>query len=145
MTSLSVETASAKGISRTSYFTDEAAAEALVKALLSLDGPAVSIPSVPVREETILASCQKRASFRISIVGIGNWNVVVYDNGYLQLALSGVDAGLFTDGLSRVFEIASASAEGLIRLTEQAGTPYIPEEGETITATTATTDEAKPE
>ena len=133
MTSLSVETASAKGLSRTSYFTDEAAAEALIKALLSLDGPAVSIPSVPVREETILASCQKRASFRIGIVGIGNWNAIVYDNGYLQLALSGVDAGLFTDGLSRVFEIVSASAEDLILLMEQSGTAYVPKEGETVT------------
>ena len=142
MTSLSVETASAKGISRTSYFTDEAAAEALVKALLSLDGPTVSIPSVPVREETILASCQKRASFRISIVGIGNWNVIVYDNGYLQLALSGVDAALFTDGLSRVFEIVSVSAEDLILLMEQSGTAYVPKEGETVTVYT---EVARPE
>lgn len=128
ITSLAVETASAKGISRTSYFTDEGTAGAIANAFLACDGPAAAAD-----EETILASCEKRASFHVKIAGIGNWEVIVYDSGYLRLAHSGVSAGLFTDGLSRVFEIGSASAEGLIRLMEQSGTAYVPSEGGTIT------------
>ena len=128
ITSLMVETASAKGMERTSYFTDEAAAGAIVSTLLACDGRASA-----AGEEAILPSCEKRASFRIGITGIGNWEVTVYSNGYLQLELSGTDSNLFADGLSRVFEIGSASAEGLIRLMEQSGTAYAPKEGETIT------------
>ncbi|MBO4872441.1 MAG: hypothetical protein J5496_03390 [Lachnospiraceae bacterium] len=132
-TSLSVETASAKGISRRSYYTDDAAAESIVKALLDCDGPASA-----AEEETILTTCEKRASFRIDIEGIGNWRVTLYGSGYLKLEPSGIT---LLKAYSFLYQIGN-SAENLIRLLEQVGTPYGREEGSTVTATTS---DARPE
>ena len=42
-------------------------------------------------------------------------------------------AGLFAAGLARVFAIGAAPAEDLIRLMEQRGTAYVPQEDGTIT------------
>lgn len=128
ITSLMVETVSGSGVSSRSYFTDESAASAIIGTLLACDGPAAD-----AEEEAILSACPQRGSFRIGIAGSGNWAVTVYANGYLKLELSGVEAGLFTDGFTRVFAIGSASAEGLIRLMEQRGTAYVPQENATVT------------
>ena len=128
ITSLMIETASGSGVTRRSYFTDESAAAAIVGTLLACDGPAAD-----AEEETILSACRQRASFRIGIEGIGNWAVTVYGSGYLKLELAGVHAGLFAEGLARVFAIGVAPAENLIRLMEQRGTAYVPQEDGTIT------------
>ena len=135
---LEVEKASAQAVTRSYYNTDESAAGTVAKALLALDGPAAE----DISEETILVHCEKRASFSIRIDGIGQWGITVYDNGYLRLSLSGTDVGLFSDGFSRFFEIGADAAEDLIRLLEQVGTPYVREEGSTVTATTS---DARPE
>lgn len=136
MPAYTVESASGAGVTHTSYFADDAAAEAIVKALLACGGPETALT-----EEDILRTCDKRGGFRAELGGIGQLNIIVYRNGYLQIYPTGSMSHLFAEGLSRFFEIGPDAAEDLIRLLEQDGVPYGTEDG----TVTAVTNVAKPE